>query len=124
MIGRLLQEDVITMPQPSIRPAGLRGSVLIVGGYGVVGSRIAADLAVDFPGRVLVAGRHLDRAEAAAAEIGYGVRGRRIDVTVPSSIAAALDGVSVAVNCTDQPERGLLWPRSSAGWRTPTSPRT
>ena len=97
------------MSQPSTHPAGMPGSVLIVGGYGVVGSRIAAGLAADFPGRVLIAGRHLDRAEATAAAIGHGVRGRRIDVTVPSSIAAALDGVSVAVNCIDQPERGLLW---------------
>jgi saccharopine dehydrogenase-like NADP-dependent oxidoreductase len=84
-------------------------SILVVGGYGVVGSRIAADLAPDFPGRVVVAGRHLERAEAAAAAIGHGVRGRWIDVTEPASIAAALDGVSVAVNCVTQPERGLLW---------------
>ncbi|HET9139282.1 saccharopine dehydrogenase NADP-binding domain-containing protein [Actinophytocola sp.] len=85
------------------------GSILIVGGYGVVGSRIAADLAVDFPGRVVVAGRSQQRADAAAAAIGHGVRGRRVDVGVPSSIAAALDDVAVAVNCIDQPDRALLW---------------
>lgn len=84
-------------------------SILIVGGYGVVGSRIAADLAADFPDRLLLAGRHLDRAESTAAAIGHGARGRQVDVTAASSIAAALDGVSVVVNCIDQPERGLLW---------------
>jgi saccharopine dehydrogenase-like NADP-dependent oxidoreductase len=85
------------------------GSILVVGGYGVVGSRIAADLATNYPGRVVVAGRHLDRAEAAAAAIGNGVQGRRIDVGVPDEIATALRGVSVAVNCIDQPQRGLMW---------------
>jgi saccharopine dehydrogenase-like NADP-dependent oxidoreductase len=85
------------------------GSILIVGGYGVVGSRIAADLALGFPDRVVVAGRHLDRAEAFAAAIGHGVRACQVDVSVPSSIAQALTGVEVAVNCIDQPERGLLW---------------
>ncbi len=74
-----------------------------------MGSRIAEDLAVDFPGRVVVAGRDLERADATAAAIGRGVRGRRVDVTVAASIVAALDGVAVAVNCIDQPDRGLLW---------------
>ena len=86
----------------------MAGLILIVGGYGVVGSRIAAQLAADFPDRLVVAGRHLDRAEAAAAAIGHEVRARQVDVRVPSSIAAALTGVEVAVNCIDQPERGLL----------------
>lgn len=80
-----------------------------MGGYGVVGRRIAADLASDFPGRVIVAGRHRDRADVAAAAIGHGARGRRIDVTEASSVAEALDGVAVAVNCIDQPDRALLW---------------
>jgi saccharopine dehydrogenase-like NADP-dependent oxidoreductase len=85
------------------------GSILIVGGYGVVGSRIAADLAPDFPDRVIVAGRHRNRADAAAAAIGHGARGQRIDVTDASSTAQALDSVAVAVNCIDQPDRALLW---------------
>jgi short subunit dehydrogenase-like uncharacterized protein len=80
-----------------------------VGGYGVVGARIAADLAPDFPGRVVLGGRNFDRANAVASMIGHGVRGRVIDVTVPASIATALEDVAVVVNCVDQPPRGLLW---------------
>jgi saccharopine dehydrogenase-like NADP-dependent oxidoreductase len=83
--------------------------ILVVGGYGVVGSRIAADLAADYPSQVVVAGRHLDRAEAAAARIGSGVLGQWIELTVPESIASALADVSIVVNCIDQPERSLLW---------------
>lgn len=82
--------------------------ILIVGGYGVVGSRIASELAPDYQGQVIIAGRNIDRAEATATAIGYGVRGHEIDVTVPSSIAAALGQVAVVMSCIDQPGRSLL----------------
>jgi saccharopine dehydrogenase (NAD+, L-lysine forming) len=80
--------------------------ILIAGGYGVVGQRIAAELAPDY--RVIVAGRHLEQAKATAAAIGHGVRGREIDVTVEASIAAALEGIATVMSCIDQPRRGLL----------------
>src|SRR5262249_44124856 len=83
--------------------------ILIVGGYGVVGRRIAAELAPDYPDSVVVAGRNLARANETATAIGHGVRGQRIDIAVPSSIAAALVGVSVVISCIDQPGRTLLW---------------
>jgi saccharopine dehydrogenase-like NADP-dependent oxidoreductase len=83
--------------------------ILIVGGSGVVGRRIAAELAPDYPNRVIVAGRNLARAEQTAAAIGHGVRGRKIDIAVPSSIAAALEGVAVVISCIDQPGRAVLW---------------
>ena len=82
--------------------------ILIAGGYGVVGRRIAAELGPDYPGRVIIAGRRQALADAAAAAIGHGVRGRSIDITVPSSIAAALGGVAVVISCIDQPGRALL----------------
>lgn len=82
--------------------------ILIAGGYGVVGRRIAAELAPDYRDQVILAGRNLDRAKATAATIGHGTRGREVDVTVPSSIAAALDEVAVVVSCIDQPGRNLL----------------
>jgi len=83
--------------------------ILIVGGYGVVGRRIAVDLAPDYPDGVVVAGRSLTRAHELATTIGHGARGRRIDIAVPSSIKAALEGVTVVISCIDQPGRALLW---------------
>jgi saccharopine dehydrogenase (NAD+, L-lysine-forming) len=83
-------------------------AILIAGGYGVVGSRIAADLAPRYPDRVIIAGRNPQRATTTAAAIGHGVRGRALDVTVPSAIPAALEDVAVVINCIDQPRRGLL----------------
>lgn len=82
--------------------------ILIVGGYGTVGRRMAADLALDYPGRVVVAGRSLEKAAQLAAELGHGVRARRADVDDPASIAAALDSVGVVVSCIDQREPHLL----------------
>jgi len=80
--------------------------ILIAGGYGVIGQRIAAELAPDYP--VIVAGRHLDQAKATAAAIGHGVRGRELDVVKEGSIAAALKDVATVISCIDQPRRRLL----------------
>ena len=91
--------------------------ILIVGGYGVVGRRIAAELGPDYPGRVVVAGRSLALADETATVIGYGARGRSIDITVPSSVAAALADVAVVISCIDQPGRMLLWAAVERGLR-------
>jgi saccharopine dehydrogenase (NAD+, L-lysine-forming) len=41
----------------------LKGTdILITGGYGTVGRRVAADLAPDYPDRVVVAGRSAEKA--------------------------------------------------------------
>jgi hypothetical protein len=57
---------------------------------------------------VIVAGRHLEHANATAAAIGHGARGCEIDATAASSIATALEGIATVVSCIDQPQRGLL----------------
>jgi saccharopine dehydrogenase-like NADP-dependent oxidoreductase len=75
-------------------------AILIAGGYGVAGRRIAEKLA-PYSGLVIVAGRSQERSEAAAGAIGRGVRGRRLDVFMPASIADALADVAVAVSCID-----------------------
>src|SRR5215217_9373717 len=82
--------------------------ILITGGYGTAGRRIAADLAPDYPDHVVVAGRSAEKAAQLAAELGHGVRGRRIDVGDPTSIETALEGVGVVMSCIDQPEPHLL----------------
>jgi saccharopine dehydrogenase (NAD+, L-lysine-forming) len=73
-----------------------------------VGRRVAADLAPDYPGRLVLAGRSAEKAGQLAAELGYGVRGRRVDVGDPGSVEAALGGVGVVMSCIDQPEPHLL----------------
>lgn len=91
--------------------------ILIVGGSGVVGQRIATELAPGYGDHVIVAGRNLDRAKIAATAIGHGVRAREIDVNVPSSIASALNDVAVVMSCIDQPGRNLLHAALERGLR-------
>jgi saccharopine dehydrogenase (NAD+, L-lysine-forming) len=87
----------------------LKGTdILITGGYGTVGRRVAADLAPDYPDRVVVAGRSAEKAAQLAVELGHGVRGRRVDVGEPLSIEAALEGVGVVLSGIDQAEPHLL----------------
>jgi saccharopine dehydrogenase (NAD+, L-lysine-forming) len=84
------------------------GSILIVGGYGAVGHRIATLLAPTHPARVIVAGRHAERAARLATQLGQGVRARTVDVDSAASVHAALDGVALVVNCADQREPHLV----------------
>jgi saccharopine dehydrogenase-like NADP-dependent oxidoreductase len=73
-----------------------------------VGRRVAADLAPDYPDRVVVAGRSAEKAAQLAVELGHGVRGRLVDVGEPLSIEAALEGVGLVLNGIDQAEPHLL----------------
>src|SRR4051794_22814722 len=98
--------------------------ILIVGGYGVVGSRIARDLAPEYPGRVIVAGRRVDYAGLLAVALGCGARATAIDVPAPASIAAAITGVGTIVSCIDQPNRICSRRPSSAASATRISHRT
>jgi len=82
--------------------------ILIVGGSGVVGKRIAAHLALRFPGRVVIAGRDEQRALATCRAIEHGTTARRIDVDDRASIGPALTGVGTVVSCVTQREQHLL----------------
>lgn len=77
------------------------GDVLIVGGYGSVGRRIARLLAKDLGEHLLIAGRHQSRAARFAAELNTGACARLIDVAIPETYAAALRNVDLVVMCLD-----------------------
>jgi saccharopine dehydrogenase-like NADP-dependent oxidoreductase len=74
--------------------------ILIVGGYGEVGRRLAERLERTEPNRVIVAGRHPEEAS--------GFPARAIDVDDAESIERALDGIGVVVACIRQREPHLL----------------
>ena len=75
-----------------VQPVSRDTDILITGGYGTVGRRVAADLAPDYPGRVVVAGRSAEKAAQLAVALGKGTRGRQIDVGDPDSVEASLSG--------------------------------
>lgn len=78
-----------------------RSNILIVGGYGQVGHAVAELLAPMQPGRVIVAGRRIERARAAAAAIGHGTGARAFDLFA-GEVGDALDGVGLVIVCLDQ----------------------
>ncbi|MCG3174811.1 MAG: hypothetical protein GMKNLPBB_03100 [Myxococcota bacterium] len=82
--------------------------ILVAGGYGVVGRRIASRLAPEFPGRVVIAGRDERKALAFSNELGNGSRARRIDVDDSASVSSALDGIGTVMTCVAQHEFHLL----------------
>lgn len=66
-----------------------------------MGQEVVRILAPAFPGRVVVAGRSLDKAELHARRTGEGTRARALDVSAPDAVAH-LEGVALVVMCLDQ----------------------
>ena len=85
-----------------------RAHILVVGGYGVVGGRVARHLAAAFPERVLIAGRDQGRASRYAISLGHGVGCRHLDTDNPQSIDAALERVGTVVMCVAQRDYHVL----------------
>ncbi|MFD7256595.1 saccharopine dehydrogenase NADP-binding domain-containing protein [Streptomyces sp. NPDC059874] len=82
--------------------SGATGRVLVVGGYGAVGSTVTSTLAEWFPGRVVPAGRD----EVKARRLG----GVRMDVGDPAGFREVLDelgDVSVVALCVEPEDAGL-----------------
>lgn len=81
-------------------------TILIAGGYGAVGRKIAADLAELGQHQIILAGRDLDKARAAAETLG--ANARRIDLKTAATWPAALDGVNLVIACIDQTDTAFL----------------
>ncbi|WP_116022080.1 saccharopine dehydrogenase family protein [Thermomonospora umbrina] len=80
-------------------------AVLVVGGYGAVGSAVTVALAAGRSRPVLPAGRDLARARLMAAEAGGGP-GVRVDITDPAAFEKVLDEhrVGAVVLCVEPPD--------------------
>lgn len=78
--------------------------ILIVGGSGLIGQKIADDLANDYPDRIIIAGRDVEKATRLAAKLGRGIRARYIDVNDRCSVDTALQGVGIVMGCVTQRE--------------------
>lgn len=78
--------------------------VLIVGGYGNVGQRIARLVADELGDQLLIGGRHIRHATRLAAALGSGAKARHIDIDDPVSYASALEGIGVVIMCLDTTE--------------------
>ena len=69
-----------------------------MGGYGHVGTALARELAVRYPGQLIIAGRHRDQAEALAATLPGGADAALVDVYDEESIHQATQHAKLLVN--------------------------
>ncbi len=72
-------------------------TVLVVGGYGAVGSELCRILSRDGDLDLVVAGRDGEQASRLATALG--ARSRVVDVTDPATRAAGLEDIDIVVNC-------------------------
>lgn len=81
-------------------------AILLVGGYGHVGTRIARRLVDRAIGPVVIAGRNIAKAERAAAKLGCAARA--IDLSDPFSWEQGLVDIDLIVVCIDQLDTGFI----------------
>jgi len=85
------------------------GKILLVGGYGHVGTVLAHELAGRYPGQIIIAGRRRERAEALATALPGGAEAVPVDLQDEASVTLAARSASLIINCSlDQRTPTLL----------------
>lgn len=79
----------------------MKAQILIVGGYGKVGSQIARLLNKQFDGGIIIAGRSLVKAKQLSDKLGSKVTPMQLDYTSRLN-AEQLEGVSLVIMCSEQ----------------------
>ncbi|GBF74278.1 hypothetical protein PA598K_02614 [Paenibacillus sp. 598K] len=85
----------------------MKDNIIVVGGYGHVGQQICELLAERYPGRVIAAGRNLERAQAFAATSGGRILPMRLDVSAEPD-EETLRGARLVIMCLDQQEPAFV----------------
>jgi len=85
----------------------VKDRIVVVGGYGAVGSILCRELGYRFPGKVYAAGRSLERAERFSRETEGRVLPMRLDIGRPVA-PEALAGVKLVVMCLDQRDASFV----------------
>lgn len=83
-----------------------KDKIVIVGGYGAVGSSITKWLSSWYPGRVVVAGRSLRKAKALQQSLEQNVEVLQLDIHHIEE-DAFLDDAALLIMCIDQPSAAL-----------------
>ena len=83
-------------------------AMLIVGGYGTVGTVIASQLARHHMDQLIIAGRNEAQAAQRDAELGPSVRRRVLDVARPMDDDRMLADVRCVVMCQDVPQMDFV----------------
>lgn len=80
----------------------IRGKILVVGGYGHVGQVICRELGEKFPGKVIAAGRDLEKAKRFASTTNQSVSPMKLDVHTSGDHQQILKDVFLVIMCLDQ----------------------
>jgi saccharopine dehydrogenase-like NADP-dependent oxidoreductase len=79
-----------------------RNKTLIIGGYGMVGKKIASILIKEYSRQVVISGRNYSKALEFSQELGERAQPLQLDVFDSKSIEKIPDDVSLVVMCLDQ----------------------
>lgn len=82
--------------------------ILIVGGYGAVGSIITEKLAIKYPNKVIVAGRNFKKAEELAIRLNQTVTPYKLDISKNTDNTNLLNNVGLVVMCIDQVDTNFI----------------
>ncbi len=80
----------------------IKGSILIVGGYGAVGKIISTELGNLFPKKIIVAGRNYLKARDLSIELNQNVLPLELDISSISANDKRLNDISLVIMCIDQ----------------------
>ncbi len=79
----------------------MKNKILIVGGYGAVGSIIADNLSKKFPSQIIVAGRNLSKAKKTAEKLHHKVIPYQLNINNITDFSI-LNDVHLVIMCLDQ----------------------
>jgi saccharopine dehydrogenase-like NADP-dependent oxidoreductase len=77
----------------------MTNQVLILGGSGRIGSKVAEDLIAHTSAEITIAGRNLVTGHAICQQLGDRARFKAIDLTAPSDLRAAISQSDLVVHC-------------------------
>jgi saccharopine dehydrogenase (NAD+, L-lysine forming) len=97
----LIQDNFAERTELAMDRSRKQKDVLVLGGYGAVGSAVCEELYRLFDGRILIAGRNLQQSRKLAQRFGERGEAVQMDATAPSAYQNLLDRVSVVVNCVE-----------------------
>lgn len=92
----------------------MKQSILVIGGYGKVGSVVSRKLAELYPYKVIAAGRNFSKADGLAKASGYKVIPKKFDV-LNDTDDAVLNNVQLVIMCIDQENTDFLFKCISKG---------
>lgn len=79
----------------------MKDKVLIIGGYGEVGDKVASLLYPKHSYNLVIAGRNLGKATTLATQLGEGVEACAIDLSLETGFGDVLSNVKMVIMCID-----------------------